>query len=594
MATFWLQNLLSYSLQIAAIALAGGGLLHLLRIRIPKIRLLCWQGLIAISLLLPVIQPWRSSIESTDVRISTGQAIPIEHARKPPARPIPLDTVILVLIGAGAGIRFTMLGLGFLRLRGYRKNSRFVPGAFGNLQRRVGVFADVQVSGEVSGPVTFGWRRPVILLPEDCLDDESIACHELMHVKRHDWVYTILEECALSIFWFHPAMWWLVSQTQLAREETVDREVVAILNSREQYLESLLALAAARAGFDLAPASPFLRKRHLRKRVASLLKEVSMSKLRLSYSLAAFVAALALIGWLSMRSFPLQAAPQDKIDAPGVIVQQGSVGILHRAPVSYPPEALAKRIQGTVIIEASLSDTGTVDDARVISGPEGLRSAALKSVLQWHFDVHAATQTQVVVDFHVPEGTNAGVARKGNAPQSGAEGITLDHIVLNLPDELKQKVEGNLNVHVGDRLVRSDLSANLRSIDEHLQFTIKRTAGESGATLVIGVNDSPQAQPVGPGKIRVGGNVQATNLIQKVTPVYPAEAKAARIQGVVRFTATISKDGSVEQLDLVSGHPLLVPAARDAVLQWRYRPVLLNGNPVEVVTQIDINFTLSE
>jgi protein TonB len=98
----------------------------------------------------------------------------------------------------------------------------------------------------------------------------------------------------------------------------------------------------------------------------------------------------------------------------------------------------------------------------------------------------------------------------------------------------------------------------------------------------------------GPQRIRVGGNVQAANLIRKVTPVYPPLAKQARIQGTVRFTAIIGKDGTIQNLQLVSGHPLLVESARQAVTQWQYKPTLLNGEPVEVVTQIDVNFTLSQ
>ncbi|HOL72230.1 MAG TPA: TonB family protein [Bryobacteraceae bacterium] len=100
--------------------------------------------------------------------------------------------------------------------------------------------------------------------------------------------------------------------------------------------------------------------------------------------------------------------------------------------------------------------------------------------------------------------------------------------------------------------------------------------------------------PKPPQRIRVGGNVQQANLIRRVTPQYPPLAKQARIQGVVRFTAIISKDGTIQNLQLISGHPLLVPAAQEAVKQWVYRPTLLNGEPVEVVTQIDVNFTLSQ
>jgi TonB family protein len=103
---------------------------------------------------------------------------------------------------------------------------------------------------------------------------------------------------------------------------------------------------------------------------------------------------------------------------------------------------------------------------------------------------------------------------------------------------------------------------------------------------------TPATPAQAPQRIRVGGNVQAANLTRKVAPVYPVEAKAAGIQGTVQFTAVIAKSGVIQTLTLVSGHPALVDAARQAVEQWVYKPTLLNGQPVEVVTQIDVNFTL--
>lgn len=106
------------------------------------------------------------------------------------------------------------------------------------------------------------------------------------------------------------------------------------------------------------------------------------------------------------------------------------------------------------------------------------------------------------------------------------------------------------------------------------------------------VKEAPK--PATPKQIRVGGNVQAAKLINQPKPVYPPLAKQARIQGTVRFNAVIGRDGSIQNLTLVSGHPLLVPAATEAVRQWRYQPTLLNGEPVEVVTQIDVNFTLTQ
>jgi len=103
-----------------------------------------------------------------------------------------------------------------------------------------------------------------------------------------------------------------------------------------------------------------------------------------------------------------------------------------------------------------------------------------------------------------------------------------------------------------------------------------------------------EEKPATPQRIRVGGNVQQAKLVRQPRPVYPPLAKQARIQGVVKLSAVIAKNGTIQQLEVISGHPLLVPAALEAVKQWVYQPTLLNGEPVEVVTQIDVNFTLSQ
>jgi protein TonB len=83
------------------------------------------------------------------------------------------------------------------------------------------------------------------------------------------------------------------------------------------------------------------------------------------------------------------------------------------------------------------------------------------------------------------------------------------------------------------------------------------------------------------------------NLIRRVQPDYPTLARQARIQGTVVLRAVISRDGAIENLQVLSGHPMLVQAAVNAVLQWRYRPYLLNGEAVEVETQITLKFVLS-
>ena len=119
--------------------------------------------------------------------------------------------------------------------------------------------------------------------------------------------------------------------------------------------------------------------------------------------------------------------------------------------------------------------------------------------------------------------------------------------------------------------------------------------GQMGGVIGGIISSTPVAVPkvATPQRVRVSQGVSTGLLIRKVNPTYPPLARQARIQGTVVLHAVISKDGSIENLTLVSGHPMLAPAAIDAVKQWKYKPYLLNGEPVEVDTEVLVNFTLS-
>ena len=119
-------------------------------------------------------------------------------------------------------------------------------------------------------------------------------------------------------------------------------------------------------------------------------------------------------------------------------------------------------------------------------------------------------------------------------------------------------------------------------------------SGQLGGVIggVIGSIPAPPP-PEQPKRIRVSSGVQEAKKIRQILPLYPPLAKQARIQGVVKLEAIIGKDGMVQNLTVIQGHPLLVQAALDAVQQWRYEPTLLNNEPVEVVTYIDVIFRLN-
>jgi TonB family protein len=587
------DNLAAYSLQVGLLTALAACLPWLLRLRAPRARLLFWQLLLAACLLLPVMRTWRPRATAGDVEVSTAVARVARTA--PGRRPIPWNAVALALVAAGALGRLAWLGVGFRRLRRYRLHA--VPFAQSEI-------CPTLLSAEISSPVTFGLRRPVILLPAafpalSLPMQQAILCHERAHVERRDWLFTVAEEVVRALWWFHPAIWWLLSEIQLAREQTVDQRVVAATGARDPYIDALLSIAGAGMELDLAPAPLFLRRRHLKQRVMGILKEKSMSKSALISALAASLVLMAAACWFVTGAVPLAAAPQAIADAAGVSIDLNGAPLLHRTPVDYPASAIAGGIEGTVSVEVTLDAEGDVSGASVLSGPEELRKPVMQSVASWHFGKDVAGSTRVVnVDFALPPKREPTVsAGFGPTPPAGLGKALKGIDVEGLSGQAQAELLARLPVHTGDVIDAArmgEIRAAALAFDPHLAMALA-PAGDDGVTLRIApVVAQPAVTPGQPPlKIRVGGNVQAANLIEKQVPVYPMEAKSARIQGKVQLQATIGPDGHIEDLQVLSGDPILVRSAVEAVRNWVYRPTLLNGNPVTVVTTIDVNFTLS-
>jgi len=736
-------NLVAYSLQIGLLVGLAAFVPAALRLRLPGARLAYWHVLLAACLLLPLVRPWKQEVAGT-VQVSTSVAVVVPVQPAPRRSLPPASEIALLLLAAGALARLGWLAAGFWKLRQYRRHSQPLEPA-----SSWSVEADLRISGDLASPVTFGARRPVVLLPArfpefDAHMQEAILCHEILHVRRRDWLFTVVEELVRAVFWFHPAIWWLLGEIGLAREQAVDRQVVELTKSRDEYVDALLAIAGARPRLDLAPAPLFLRKRHLKQRVVSVLKEVRMSRTRLISALAAGLAILVAACWFVTGAFPLAAAPEVVNDAPGVTVDLGGAGIMHRTGVFYPAAALKQGVQGTVVVEVKLDSSGNVSDAHVLSGPEELRKAVLESVLQWHLMKNlSGSSRQVSISFSLPaEGSQSGVAggvagdvgagvyrvgggvtapvllyrkepeyteearrarvsgtvqlyveidpsgnptnirvlqgpglglderaieavrtwkfkpgfKDGNpvtvaanisvsfrlldspvapgveagvaggvgggvyrvgggvtapiAVQSTWIGRTLKGITVSgLSDQAKADLLAQMPVHEGDTLSVESLvnvTRVAKGFDEHL-LVIPMPVGSNEATLQIMLSGGTAAGtttvttttvapplPPPPARIRVGGGVMEAKLVSQPLPVYPPEAKMARIQGVVKLSATTAKDGTIQNLEVIEGHPLLIQAALDAVKQWVYKPTLLNGQPAEVVTEIDVNFTLSQ
>jgi TonB family protein len=141
--------------------------------------------------------------------------------------------------------------------------------------------------------------------------------------------------------------------------------------------------------------------------------------------------------------------------------------------------------------------------------------------------------------------------------------------------------------------VNSTMTLEMREHLTRAQWTQLRTSAAGGGLPYVRPTTVPAAATPAPsGAVRIGAQVAQSNLISSVQPQYPAIARAARVQGTVILNVVISKEGSVSILSVASGHDLLVDAAIQAVQQWRYKPIHLNGQPIDAITTISVNFVL--
>ena len=621
-AALSLDNLISYCLQIAVLVMIGASLLALFRLSIPNVRLKYWQLMLVGCLSLPVIQPWQPSVGDPSAHVSVETSGVKAIVSTPSATGLSLAEAVLLVLAVGVAARLAWLGLGLFRLRGYRLKSQLLsplPTSVEETQSLIGVRPGIRLSENARGPVTFGLWHPVVVLPARFSEMDpdiqaAITAHELLHVRRSDWIFTLFEEVVRSLLWFHPAIWWLLGQIQLSREQTVDREVVRLTSTPGQYVEALLAMAGSHGDLGLVPAPTFLRRRHLQKRVTAVLKEISMTKRRLILSLVTMCALVAGSVWVTAQWFPLQAAPQASsatTSGPIATIDQGGTSLLHRSPIEYPREAIEEGVAGKVVLEVSVNEKGTIDDARVLSGPAALRRPALQGVLTWHYssEMSLPAKVPVTISFLLPDSSQRPAPGHGPAARTAphVESLmpVLGRIVIDgLPEAARERLLSSLPIREGERVSPDSMKLirrAARDVDEHLVVTLTPDLGKQSPTLVISLpsemitsaSGSQEDTSLMSRRIRVRGVVMRTHLVRRVTPVYPEMAKEAGIQGNVEMVAIIAEDGKVRKLDVTEGPAMLIPAALKAVKEWEYKPVLLNGEPVEAVTEIVVNFSLA-
>ena len=413
-APWWLGNLVAYSIQMALVVAAGGLAAAALRLKQPRVMLAYWQALLAACLLLPLLQLWQrtgtnpapTGGAATIIGIDVGDVDSVLGS-------FPFHAWILLALAAGVGLGLLRLGLGLWRLGHYRRAALRIaplPGVLREAQALVRVAPTFYFSDRVESPVTFGWLRPAIIVPRrfehmEESQQRAIACHELLHVARRDWLVNLFEEFILTLFWFHPAIWWAMRSIRLSREQVVDSEVVALTGARKPYLHALLEIAAASQALPV-PAPLFLVESQLARRVASLAKEARMSKPRLIASLAIALVVLAATAWWAVRTFWFIPALPEKTmvtytsssppgsKAPPKTVIVYTVGDNVKAPVpiykpeaAYSSQARKDKVEGTVVTEVVVDASGNVADVKLVkSVGEGLDESAIETIRTWKFE----------------------------------------------------------------------------------------------------------------------------------------------------------------------------------------------------------------
>jgi len=354
------------------------------------------------------------------------------------------------------------------------------------------------------------------------------------------------------------------------------------------------------------------------------------------------IAAVVLWNLLVPIGFAQEASPT------GTQVQASTLQMIQKVAPIYPPLARQARIQGTVVLRIIINKSGEVRDVSVISGHPMLAPAAVDAVRQWRYQPYEVdgqsveVETDIQVNFKLaenppPAGTvgdipggvslpppTPGVPR---APEAVMRTLRVEKVDAVYPQAaIRQKIEGvvvlDVRVDASGDVEHSTLvsghpmlaPAAIEAVKQwrykpymvdgapgavettaQLEFRVSQNGADGIITEPAPAAKFPTTpETSSPQRVRVSAGVLQGLLVRRVDPEYPPEARAQNIQGIVLLRVRIDKDGSISRLDIVSGPPELHDAAVEAVRLWKYRPYLLNGAPVEVGSQVQVNFALAQ
>ncbi|MBZ5596191.1 MAG: TonB family protein [Acidobacteriia bacterium] len=430
-------------------------------------------------------------------------------------------------------------------------------------------------------PTVVGHFRPFILMPVGLLAGlpagqiEAILLHELAHIRRYDYLVNVFQRSVEGLLFYHPAVWWMSRVIRAERENCCDDVVVAMSGNPHEYAVALTALEQNRCS-SREPAVAATGG-SLVKRIRRLLYPQGTSGAWTPLFAAIILmanAAVALVAWqaapqqsiATAQSQAGQTSPYDKW------LNQDVVYIIDDKERAAFKALTADEERENFIVQFWLRRDPTPGTPENEFKEEHYRRIAYANERFAAIDLPGwkTDRGRIYIIFGPPDEIESHPSGGGQDRQAPFEEWLYHHI---------EGVGDNIIFGFTDPLLSREYRLTLNPL---LAMTAVRQSLQSSE------------RQAAPDRIRIGTQLQEKNLLTKVDPIYPPLARQARIQGVVRFTVVIGKDGRVSNIALVSGHPLLVAAARDALSQWVYRPTLLNGEPVEVISEASVNFALGE
>ena len=527
--------LLDYAIRSTVLLALTGAAVMLLRGRSSSWRHMVWlAGLLAL-LTLPL------------ARVVAPQWHAPAAAQRLLAAAVPARTVVTVTANAGSVwssvdwlLVIWLAGVAFFLIRAARAQVL----AAGLSRRATAGPQGTRISEETDVPMVCGLLDPVVVLPAEAANWpaerlESVLRHERMHIARRDTIAQALAQVTCAVYWPQPLVWLAASALRGACEQACDDGVLSQGTKPSAYAEHLMEIARALqqpADVTFEGGIAMTRTNQLEERISALLNS-KRDRRQAGASFAATVTGVALAVVIALAA----------VRTP-LLAQSGKMtGVIRDASQAVIPRA-------RIDVQSSAGTADSKPMHEVVYSNE---------VGEWSLDI--------------PDGVyDISVAVPGFAKH--------DHQGVKFESATARRFELTLNVGA----IRQTVHVQSELDPAQQKMLAEKLAAERAAM-------SNLAQGARPQRIRVGGNVQAANLIRKVTPAYPPTAKMDRVEGTVIMTAVIGKDGSILSLEQVNKlvDSRLAESAMEAVKQWMYKPTLLNGEPIEVITQIDVNFTLS-